>query len=747
MSLVEGNRFMTTPENDEALPVSATHQAQTLRANEVTVLREIVRVYELESANNHEVAAQFRRITDSRLYPLMVLIIKAVNVLENSLRRRLGKAPLDFGPRVAAPTPQNHVRPSEEEALDDGGDDKMVDDTPATPQPTANSWGVRFFFLRRGLSILIHSLKVVIRGNSGRQSPRLEANSYAAWVLNYRQMTVQVRDHLRRRLVLLKDRPLLSIVMATYNTDHEFLKEAIDSVLAQIYPNFELLIADDCSPDAKVREIVQSYAKRDKRVKLITRETNGNISAATNSAIAAASGDWLVFMDHDDTLVEHALLHVVLAIEEHPNATLLYSDEDKINEAREVFMPYFKSDFDPLLLLGQNYVCHLTTVRRDLVNELGGLRSEFDGAQDWDLVLRVSERVDRSSIIHIPHVLYHWRSHAGSTSQTSEAKPWALTAGRRAVADALARRGVAAEVREVEGTGFADVFFSLPENPPLVSIMIPTRDGKYLQDCIRSVLADTTYPNYEIVVIDNGSVKPDTLAFFAEMADRIRVVRDDSPFNYSALHNRAVASCRGEVLCLLNDDTTVITPDWLTAMVAQLLQPGIGLVGAKLLYPDGRIQHAGVILGPNGLAAHVGQFHDGADLGYFGRMALASEFQSCTAACIVVRRSTWEELDGLDEEFAVAFNDIDFCLRVQETGLKVSYTPHAQLVHYESVSRGLDIADDKFRRFMDEVLRMRDRWGLEIARDPYYNPNLGLVHGLFQLAYPPRTTPWYTGIE
>ena len=238
-----------------------------------------------------------------------------------------------------------------------------------------------------------------------------------------------------------------------------------------------------------------------------------------------------------------------------------------------------------------------------------------------------------------------------------------------------------------------------------------------------------------------------TLAFFAAMGDQIRVLRDDSPFDYSALHNAAVPHCRGEILCLLNDDTTVITPDWLSAMVAQLWQPGIGLVGAKLLYPDGRIQHAGVVLGPQGLAAHVGQFRDQADFGYFGRLALASEFQACTAACIVVRRETWDRVGGLSEELRVAFNDIDFCLKVQRSGLKVSYTPHAQLIHYESVSRGNDVEDHKYRRLMTEATRVRDEWGFEIARDPYYNPNLSLQHGLFELAYPPRTSPWYTGFE
>jgi GT2 family glycosyltransferase len=472
-------------------------------------------------------------------------------------------------------------------------------------------------------------------------------------------------------------------------------------------------------------------------VRLVERLANGGISAATNSAIAEAKGDWVVFMDHDDTLAPYALFRVAVAVNDRPSAALLYSDEDKIDEDGLAFMPYFKSDFDPLLLLGQNYVCHLTTVRRSLLEELGGLRSEFDGSQDWDLVLRVAETVPRQDIVHLPYVLYHWRSHAESTSRASAAKPWALEAGRRAVEAALARRGVRADVAEVETTGFAEVRFALPDQPPLVSVLIPTRDGIYLAQCLTSLLERTTYPNYEVVVIDNGSVDPSTAATLASWGPRLRVLRDDSAFNYSALHNRAVAQCDGQVLLLLNDDTEILDGTWMEAMVAQLLQPGVGAVGAKLLYGDGRVQHAGVILGPEGLATQ----------GYFGRTALASEFQACTAACLAVRRDSWDALGGLDETLRVAWNDIDFCLRLRERGETVTYTPRATLVHYESVSRGHDQSGAKFARFMEEVGVMRDRWGAEIAADPYYNPNLALNHGAFELAYPPRVSPFYTGIE
>lgn len=717
---------MSLPPEEPALPsIEQLHEAPTLRPDEVTVLREINRVYELEAAKNEMLTEQFRQLANSRFYPFAVLVLKVDNVAERILRRLLGRpgSALRF-PTIAAPAPGA-----------------------AASEPLSRSKQVETL-LRKGFWLLRDATKVAVGGKkASQQSPQREANPYGSWAEAFMTIDDVVRDHLKRRVQLLTYQPLLSVVMTTYNTDHRFLAEAIESVLAQYYGNFELLICDDCSPDEGVREVVRRYERQDPRVRLIERSENGGISAAANSAIAEAKGEWLVFMDHDDTIVEHAFLHLVLPMNVHPGVCLIYSDEDKINETGQPFMPYFKSDFDPLLLLGQNYVCHLTTVRRQLVADLGGLRSEFDGSQDWDLVLRVSEVVPREAIVHVPLVLYHWRSHEESTSRASAAKPWALEAGLRAVEAALARRGVAAEVLEVAGTGFSEVHFALPEEPPLVSILIPTRDGKYLAKCVTSVLELTTYPNYEIVVIDNGSVEKSTSRFFEKMAGKLTVIRDDSPFNYSALHNRAVPQCRGEVLVLLNDDTEVLAPSWLSAMVAQLLQPQVGAVGAKLLYPDGRVQHAGVILGPDGLAGHVARFRSKDDKGYFGRTALASEFQACTAACLAVRRTTWEKLGGLDEELKVAWNDIDFCLRVRANGETVTYTPLAELLHYESVSRGTDQSGPSYNRFMEEILIMRDRWGFEIARDPYYNPNLSLSHAMFELAYPPRVSPWYTGIE
>jgi GT2 family glycosyltransferase len=664
---------------------------------------------------------------------MAMLVLNVANVVERFVKRMVRRNVA--GAAVALPLPSSTESGS-------------ADDSPvlaAQHRSLLHRIGrvVKRFFEEFGAAC-----RVIVRGHpSATSTSEGELSVYEQWFSHYATLSADGELLLRRRVSLLERQPLMSIVMATYNTDHEFLREAITSVLSQVYKRFELLIADDCSPDGEVRAIVAEFAKRDARVRLIERSENGGISSATNSAIEAASGEWIVLMDHDDTLVPHALARVVLAIAEHPDASFFYSDEDKIDENGRPFTPYFKSDFDPILLLGQNYLCHLSTIRTSLVRELGGLRSSFDGAQDWDLFLRVTERLERSHVVHIPFILYHWRSHDQSTSKASSAKPWALEAGTRAVADALERRGVRAEIEKVKTTGFCRLRYQLPENPPLVSILIPTRDGKFLATCLRSVLDKTTYPQFEIVVIDNGSEKPATKALFDELGDRIVVVRDDSPFNYSALHNRAVPTCKGDVLVLLNDDTEVVNGDWLTEMVGLLLQPGNGAVGAKLLYPDGRIQHAGVVLGPLGLADHVGKLEHRDSDGYFGRHHLPSEFSACTAACLAVRRSTWERLGGLDEDFQVAWNDIDFCLRIRESGEQVAYTPLAELVHYESVSRGLDESGPALKRFASEVLEMRARWLDRIVLDPYYNPNLSLNRPLWEPAHPPRVSPGYTGIE
>ncbi len=668
-------------------------------------LNSIIRNYELNSSATQNIAERQRQITKSRFYPLAVLLLKIDIAIERVLRKK--------------------IRPQ----------------TPDSPSPDRQA--VSKETTQRNIKFQLKTaIRTIVKGTARAELASSQPfGVYGTWSEIYCDLTDGRVIELNRWNKILNVKPKFSIVMATYNSDSIFLKKSVDSVLSQVYEDFELIISDDCSSDPSVVTSLRKYAAMDSRIKVIENSKNSGISGATNKAIDAATGEFVVFMDHDDTLVPYALLHLALAINNNHNTALIYSDEDKINEFDQVFMPHFKSDFDPFLLLGQNYICHLNSIRTDLIREVGGLRSEFDGSQDWDLVLRVTEKISKNQIVHVPIVLYHWRSHSESTSQTSSAKPWALESGYRAVKDALVRRGIDAEVTQ-KSHGLIQVKYTLPPDAPLVSVIIPTRDGVFLDQCLESLLRITKYPNYEVIVIDNGSQKQSTHDIFARLDKKIKVLRDDSPFNYSALHNRAVSSCAGSILLLLNDDTKIIQDDWLDVMVATLLNEGVGAVGAKLLYPDETVQHAGVILGPEGLAAHVGKSKSRSDRGYFDRSALTSEFQACTAACLAVRKETWDDVGGFDERFAVAFNDIDFCLRVRESGSSVLFTPYAELIHHESVTRGIDTDDGKFERFVEEIREMRVRWPEQIAADPYYNPNLSLNYPLFEVAFPPRISPW-----
>ncbi len=389
-----------------------------------------------------------------------------------------------------------------------------------------------------------------------------------------------------------------------------------------------------------------------------------------------ASGTWIAPLDHDDLLAEHALALAMLAADEHGDAKVIYSDEDKIDDKGLRQLPYFKPDFDPLLLLGQNYLTHLLFIRRELVTAVGGYRIGYEGSQDWDLILRVTEKLEPSQVVHVPHVLYHWRVHDESTASMVSAKPYALDAGERAVVDYLIRNDLQAEVSRIPSLGHNRVTWHLPEDPPLVSIIIPTKDGAMLERCINSLLAFTSYPNFEIFVVDNGSRSYGTLAFLREHEGDLTVIRDERPFNYSALNNAAVGRVSGDVLCLLNDDTEVIAEDWLTEMVGHLLMPGVGAVGAKLFYADGRLQHGGVIVGLGGVAGHSHRMSDRLAPGYCGRLLVAQNLSAVTGACMVVRRQAWEQLGGLEEDhLAIAFNDVDFGLRLREAGWRVGLDP------------------------------------------------------------------------
>jgi glycosyltransferase involved in cell wall biosynthesis len=568
----------------------------------------------------------------------------------------------------------------------------------------------------------------------------LPPGTYETWIETFDTLDDEAKANIRTQVSALTQRPTISVIMPVYNPPVDMLRAAIESVRVQLYDAWELCIADDCSTDTDVRQLLSEYDASDDRIKVICREENGHISAASNSALSLVRGEWVALLDHDDILAPHALGLFALAMADHPEAGVIYSDEDKLDENGKRRDPFFKPKFDPLLLLGQNFVSHFSAFRKDLVDRVGGYRVGYEGSQDWDLTLRVSELLTPSQVIHIPHVLYHWRVHASSTASVVSAKPYAVEAGQRAVVDHLERTRRRATTTRIGQWGFNRVTWELPDPPPKVSVIIPTRDGDRLSRCIDSVLAFTIYPDFEVLVVDNGSRKRSTMEYLRGNEHRITVIRDDRPFNHSALNNSAVANASGEVVCLLNDDTEVIGSDWLTEMVGQLSQPGIGAVGAKLYYGDGRVQHAGVILGVHGVAAHAHRNFDRLSTGYFGHLQLAHRMSGVTAACMVVRREAWRQVGGFDEaSLPNVLNDVDLCLRLRQAGWDIVWTPYAELFHHESTSRGIDNEGPQAEEFARAVAVMETRWGMEgLRNDPHYSPNLSLDAEDFSLAWPPR---------
>lgn len=568
-------------------------------------------------------------------------------------------------------------------------------------------------------------------------------NDYARWVQTYDTLDEAAQARIRAAVAQMgsvQEPPRIAVLMPCYSPDPRWLQAAVESVQAQLYPHWELCIADDASPDPGVREALQRMAAADARIRLVLRESNGHISQASNSALEAVTAPWIALMDHDDVLPPDALFHVARCIQAHPDARLIYSDEDKIGDDGSRSDPYFKPDWNPDLFRSQNMFSHLGVLNTALVREVGGFRKGLEGSQDWDLVLRCMERVQPAQILHIPRVLYHWRIHAQSTAKSMTAKPYAVVAGERALTEHLARTGVRGRAEHV-GIGYR-VHYALPAVAPKVSIIIPTRNAQALvRQCVESIQRRSTYPDWEIVLVDNGSDDPAAVAYFQQLAQqpRIRVLRDDSPFNYSALNNRAVAQAQGEVIALVNNDIEVLSPGWLEEMVSLALQPGVGAVGARLWYPNRTLQHGGVLLGPGGLAVHANKGLPRGLNGYAGRAALIQTFSAVTAACLVVRKSVYEQVGGLDEaHLAVAYNDVDFCLRLHALGLRNVWTPYAELVHHESATRGDDFAPAHRERFERERQTMLARWQSVIDHDPAYNPNLRLDSEDMGLAWPPR---------
>ena len=564
---------------------------------------------------------------------------------------------------------------------------------------------------------------------------------YPSWRIRNATVFDDDADRLRARVAELPGGgPTISVVVPVYNTDVRWLRAAIDSVRNQIYDNWQLILVDDNSTNPAVPKVLAEYAALDDRILARYRDTNGHIATATNDGLAVATGEFVAFMDHDDELAPFALAAVAL---EAGSADVLYTDEDKIDETGKHFGPHCKPRWNPELFLGQNYLSHLTVIRRSIITTVGGLRPSSDGAQDYDLLLRVIAHVQSPERIrHVPVVAYHWRAIEGSTALSPDEKTYAEDAAVRSL------KNVLGDAWKISLTTAPTAYRSTPPlaTYPLVSIIIPTRDRvELLEQCVNSLLR-TTYPAVEIVVVDNDSQEQSTrdwLAAFENGHDH-RVVAAPGPFNYSRINNLAAEQARGELLLLLNNDTEVINPDWLTEMVRWISQPGIGAVGAKLLYPNDTIQHAGIVLGLGGLAGH-GHLHEPADSsGYFSRLALTHEVGAVTGACLLTHARLWNALGGLDEELAVAFNDVDYCMRLRhDLGERVLWVADALLYHHESVSRGAEDDPAKVERFNREVDLALSRWADHLAADPAYSPNLSLDGDSFTLAREPRLdTPW-----
>ena len=576
-------------------------------------------------------------------------------------------------------------------------------------------------------------------------------HSYAAWVKQFDTIGARERIAFRRDLRSLRRHPLISIVMPVYNPDLGYLSSAIDSVRSQIYERWELCIADDASTDASVARLLKQYAIADSRIKVTFREGNGHIAACSNSALELATGEWVALLDQDDLLSEYALAVVAATIGEHPEAGLIYSDEDKIDLSGARCCPFFKPDWNPELLLGQNYISHLGIYRHALLREIGGFREGYEGSQDYDLALRCVEKLEPNEIKHIPRILYHWRMAEGSAAAAAEAKSYAPEAARRALTDHLRRTKIAgAVVACPENREWYRVVYDLRPPFPLVSVIIPTRNQlALLQRCVMTVREKTNYTPIEIVIVDNGSTDPETHAFLRDLAQApsVQILTDPGEFNFSRLINRGVRVARGEILALVNNDIETEKSSWLREMVSHAIRPEVGAVGARLWYPDGTLQHAGVVLGLHGVASHAFQRFPAQPVSPMNRtFVLSQNYSAVTAACMVLRKTIFDDLGGFDENLPNNFNDVEFCLRLRARGWQVIWTPYADLIHHESASRGRDFGSAEHAQLLRETAYMYEKWGEQLQCDPFYSPNLSHSLG-FTLAWPPRIPPLSSGLK
>ena len=598
-------------------------------------------------------------------------------------------------------------------------------------------------YKRRGLSGIFDAVKFKLRCiyfNLLYPGSIINRNNYGEWLRRYEKPLKQQYPHFLKIVETMTNMPVIIVVLLVKECSDRRLLESIHSIVSQLYSQWELYISFDKNTQTSRIAMLEDHVKVDPRIRIITSHSDSDICTTLNSLLEQSNGEWIVILNAKDLISTLALYKLIETINRNPEARLFYSDMDKIDESDNRLDPYFKPDWNQTLFYTQNMIGRSAFYHAPTIRNLGGFRDQFLGMYEFDLALRFVEILKQEQIYHIPQVMFHLRTYDNTVTHTLSIPEAAREPGVRALNEHFQRQGVNANAIYAE-PGFR-INYALPEALPLVSLIIPTKNAlKLIRECVTSILQKTSYRNYEIVIIDNGSDEPATLKYFATLDSelRVRVIREDGPFNYSALNNSAVKLAKGDIVGLMNDDITVITPEWLSELVSIAMQPGVGVVGACLWYPDDTLQHGGVILGIGGCAGHAHKGHEKGDPGYYGRMALMSEFSAVTAACFIVKKEIYEKVGGLNEtDLQVACNDIDFCLRVRELGYRNVWTPYAELYHFESATRGYEDTPKKKARLSREAGYIKQKWGRYMLNDPAYNPNLTLESEDFGLSWPPR---------
>lgn len=601
---------------------------------------------------------------------------------------------------------------------------------------------IRFTFSKAGLGLVRKMLASILKKLYTWTEPRNvnivytdekkfdDIFTYNDWIKKKLDIKKQ-KEFYEKTLSTAQKNICVSIVMPVYNTPIRYLKEAIDSVIHQIYPHWQLCIADDHSTQNRVRSLLQTYS-RDPRIEVTYRKENGHIVASSNTALSLAKGEYVLLLDHDDLLAPNCIAEFIIALQKNPEGEIFYTDEDKIDDLSFHQNPHFKPDWSPDSFMSRNYLGHAVFIKKTLLDEIGGFRLGYEGSQDYDLLLRATEKTQH--IIHIPKVLYHWRIHSASAAAGEDVKPYAYIAAKQSLRDALNRRGIAGDVKYLPGLRGYQIEYELTSHP-LISIIIPSKNQSLLlKNTIDSILARTDYTQYEIIIINNNSTEKEFFELIETYSKKyphiFSVLHLSIPFNFSKLMNEGVRYAKGEYILLLNNDVEIIHSDWLRIMISYGQQKHIGAVGAKLLYPDDTIQHAGVIVGLGGVAGHsfVGSYKD--DAGYFNYIQTVNNYTAVTAACLLIEKNKYLQVGGMNELFEVEYNDVDFCIKLKEAGMQNIYLPQVSLYHYESASRGHPHQSKvSYERHLKEMELFKSYWQKYIDHDPHYNPNLNLgVH-------------------